>query len=296
MEQRKMMEALFAGIDPAMKECGFTADKTNCEPYAASPVYDRGESTVLDYLGEGNNGRVRFVFGTNKIHLLLGAADADLGDDSAFKMDATYLFILEEYGDKDVKSLVNEISDYMRDTYLSDQNREKKAKKIATVSKTAARKGALAYDPVTLASKLAGMYPELKQPMTDNIAEYGEFLCEDFFVNYGNAPIVNTIRYGDQQKMKRLFNILGEVYEDGTNEVQSVIAVTIIGSLNNDPELMQKIIPYLTDTMLEPVLAAAKKLGDSKTARMRLENPPKYKPKKQKKGLMSQLMSGGARQ
>ena len=54
-------------------------------------------------------------------------------------------------------------------------------------------------------------------------------------------------------------------------------------------------MPYLTDTMLEPVLSVNERLSKSKSARMRLANPPAYKPKKQKKsgGLLSQLMGGG---
>jgi hypothetical protein len=47
--------------------------------------------------------------------------------------------------------------------------------------------------------------------------------------------------------------------------------------------------------MVEPVLAANKRLGKSRSANMRLEHPPKYRPKKQKKqgGFLQQLMGGG---
>ena len=95
--------------------------------------------------------------------------------------------------------------------------------------------------------------------------------------------------------MKRLFNIFAEIYEDGTNEVQSLIAVTALGFIENDPVIVQQIMPYLTDSMLEPVLAVSKRLKKSKSAKMRLQNPPKYKPPKQKKrkGLMESLMGGG---
>ena len=93
--------------------------------------------------------------------------------------------------------------------------------------------------------------------------------------------------------MKRLFNILCEIYEDGTNEVQSLIAVTVLGFIENDPVLVQRIMPYLADSMIEPVFAVSKRLKKSKSAKMRLENPPKYKPPKKKKaGLMEKLMGG----
>ena len=234
------------------------------------------------------------MFNQDRIHLLFGALDAELSDDSAFNLDTTYLFILEEYGEKDLKSLVNEISEYMTDTYLVKKRENTKMKAPATVSKAAAKSGAMAYDPITLATKFAGMFPSLKDDIKDNINTNGEFLFEDFFVNHANQYIMDVIRSNNPQQMKKVFNILCEVYEDGTNEVQSLIAVTILGPINNDPHIIQQIMPYLTDTMLEPVLAANERLAKSKSSQLRLQNPPKYKPKKPKRpGLLQTLMGGG---
>lgn len=246
----------------------------------------------MDFTGE--KGMARFVFNSDRVHLLFAENGVSTEDDSMFKLDTTYLFVLSEYDMKDLKSLTNEIGDYMSETFLVKKNAAAKIKKPTTVSKANARSGLLAYDPITLASKLAGMFPELKDELNNNVNTYGEFLCEDFFVNHAAPKCMEVIRGSDQQKLKKLFNILGEIYEDGTNEVQSVIAVSVLGGIQNDPELVQKIMPYLTDTMLEPVLAVGKRLSVSRSARMRLENPPAYKPKKQKKpGLLQQLMSGG---
>lgn len=293
MTQQQMMEMLYAGIEPVMTKCGFTAERPEGLPKGAAPVYERESQSVIDFKGE--KGRARFVFNKDRVHLLFGAPDAELSDDSAFTLDTTYLFVLEEYGEKDLKSLVNEVSEYMTDTYLVKKKDIVKTKAPATVSKAAARSGAMAYDPVTLATKFAGMFPELKDEIKININTYGEFLCEDFFVNHANKYIMDAIRSNNPQQLKKVFNILGEVYEDGTNEVQSLIAVTILGEIKNDPHIIQQIMPYLTDTMLEPVLAANEQLAKSKSSRLRLQNPPKYKPKKQKKpGFLSQLMGGGS--
>lgn len=292
MTQQQMMEMLYTGIEPAMTSCGFTAERQPDAPRGASPVYARESQSVIDFKSE--KGRARFVFNQDRIHLLFGALDAELSDDSAFNLDSTYLFVLEEYGEKDLKSLVNEISEYMTDTYVVKKRENTKMKAPATVSKAAAKSGAMAYDPITLATKFAGMFPSLKDDIKDNINTYGEFLCEDFFVNHANKFIMDVIRTNNPQQMKKVFNILGEVYEDGTNEVQSLIAVTILGEIKNDPHIIQQIMPYLTDTMLEPVLAANERLAKSKSSQLRLQNPPKYKPKKQKRpGLLQTLMGGG---
>ncbi len=266
------------------------ARKTGC------PAYERGEAAVMDFSGE--KGIVRFVFSDNRIHLLFAEKDAPREDDSAFSKDTTYLFVLEEYNEKDAKGISNEIIDYMNETFIVKQKTPIKPKNISTVSRSSVKSGLLSYDPITLATKLSGIYPELKDRIAENIDSYGEFLCEDFFVSHGNACIERTIRENHPQKMKRLFNVLSEIYEDGTNEVQSLIVVTCLGWIENDPELMQRIIPYLPDSMVEPVCAVSKRLKKSNSARMRLQNPPKYKPPKQKKkgGIMSQLMGGAPQQ
>ena len=83
--------------------------------------------------------------------------------------------------------------------------------------------------------------------------------------------------------MRKLFNLLYEIYDDGTNEIQSIIAVTVLGELNNDQDLLANCVDYMSADMISPVVQVNKYLAKSKSARMRLENPPKYKPKKAKK-------------
>ena len=76
------------------------------------------------------------------------------------------------------------------------------------------------------------------------------------------------------------------------NEVQSIIAVTILGSMDNDQEMLAACVDYMSDDMTAPVINVNKFLAskNGKGAKMRLENPPRYKPeKKKKKGMMSSL-------
>ena len=292
LEQKQMMVDLCNIILPVMQKCGFEP----ASPDAAvkgSPVYNRENSTVMDFSGE--KGRLRLVFSSDRVHLLSGGNGIPLDDDSAFNLDGTFLMLLNDYDERDVKSLGNEINDLLEEKYSKKEKIVSKSKQVQTVSKSAAKSGALCYDPVTLASKLCALYPEAKDELRINIDTYGEFLCEDFFITHITPKVIETITRNEPQKMKKLFNILGEIYEDGTNEVQSLIAVTVLGPIKNDPALIQNIMPYLTDTMLEPVLSVSQRLKKSKSANLRLENPPKYKAPKQKSsnGFLSALLSGG---
>lgn len=287
---------LYKGIDPEMNKYGFTASAPDALQKGETPLFTRDKSSYLEY--KGDKGTVRILFNENKFRFLSGDADASSIDDSDFKLASSYLFIPDEYDEKDVRSIVNEIAENLYETYSKKAMAKKQASDIkaqATVTKSQVKSGSLLYDSATLAVRLSAIYPELKDYYKDNIAEYGEFLCEEFFNDKAAPLIINTIKQNDQQKMKKIFSVLNEIYNDGSNEVQDVIAVTILGKLNNDTELMHRILPYLGETMLEPVMLVNKYLSKSKSARMRLENPPKYKPKKKKKsgGLMSMLMGGG---
>ena len=292
MEKIQVLELLYNHVSDTLAQCGFNPESQEGMRKTGCPAYERAEAVVMDFSGE--KGVARFVFNDDRIHLLFAGIDAPREDDSAFTKDTTYLFVLGEYDERDVKSIAGEVNEYMTETFVV-KKKAVKTKNISTVSRTAAKSGALSYDPITLATKLSGVYPELKEEIAANIEYFGEFLCEDFFVNHANAYIERTIRENNPKEMKRLFNIFCEIYEDGTNEVQSLIAVTALGFIENDPELTQRILPYLADSMVEPIFAVSKRLGSSKSARMRLLNPPKYKPKKQKKsgGLLGQLMGGG---
>jgi hypothetical protein len=56
--------------------------------------------------------------------------------------------------------------------------------------------------------------------------------------------------------------------------------------------MWQTVLDYLSDSVDEAFIRVNKIIKSSKGTRLRLENPPKYKPKKQKKkkGMMSSLM------
>ncbi len=160
------------------------------------------------------------------------------------------------------------------------------------VSRSQARSGALSYDANTLGDRFTKIYPELRDEYKNNIELYDEFLAEDFFVNHGNAAVLETIRENDKLKMRKLFNLFNDIYEDGTNDTQSLVAVTILGvTISDNPELLKNCEEYFSDTMREPVTEIIAYLSKSKGAKMRLENPPIYKPQKEKKkGMFASMM------
>ena len=213
-------------------------------------------------------------------------------EDGEFAKTESNLLDLDSFEERDIKSLCNEITDTVATSH------GKKAKQVAkkaplTISKSAAKNGT-AYDANTLASRIVTLYPELKDAYKENFQKYDEFLGEDFFVNHGNSYIMNTIRSNDAQQLKKLFKILSEIYENGSNDVQDLVVVTILGEIDNDKELLQKCRQYITDDDFYETLVAVNAYLASpagKKAKELMKNPPAYKPPKKKNGgMMSSLM------
>jgi len=240
------------------------------------------EDLVTRYQSE--NGVVAVVVSDNIISLM-GGEDLENVNDTPKKLAAS---LFEETADaKDIKYVVNEFADTLEAKYGQKKAIQKKTqanKGPQTVSKAQVKNGSF-YDPNTLASKLCLVFPELRDYYKSMLSEYNEFYAEEFFQKYGTAKVIAAIKENNPATMKKLFQVLNEIYEDGTNETQSVIAVTILGELNNDQILLARCVDYMSETMAPPVIEVNKYLAgiSGKKARKQLLNPPAYKPKKKKK-------------
>ena len=289
LELNYALEHIMKGIDETVTEYGFRPEYPDGVFPPQLPIEKDGEKSVIMYRSE--RGRIRIEHQGDKLSLFCAKADDEAPDDD-MKRASLSLLDLENFNDKDLKYIYEEYIETFQK--LFSQKNAGAGKKMPTpVSRTQAKSGALAYDANTLGSRFTTIYPELRDEYKNNLELYGEFLAEDFFVNHGNKYVIETIKENDKIKMRKLFNLLNDIYEDGTNDTQSLVAVTILGSsLAENPELIDIAKEHFSDTMMEPVCEIISYLRKSKSARMRLENPPLYKPQKQKKKGMFASMLG----
>lgn len=252
---------------------------------------DSEDTCTVKFSGE--KGAVSLVYDENKFIIFTG----DTVDTADKKISASLLDESTSAGD--IKYIVSEAKETLNEKFGKKAAAAKKNNQKAphTVSKAAVKNGSF-YDANTLASKLCLVFPELRPFYKDNLNEYGEFMGEEFFVKYGTEKVISAIKENNPQTMKKLFQVLNEIYEDGTNDTQSLIAVTILSNLNNDKILLARCVDYMSETMAPPVIEVNRYLASpaGKKAKKKLENPPAYKPKKEKKpGMFAQAMaqSGG---
>ncbi|MBP9988013.1 MAG: hypothetical protein KBT46_00800, partial [Ruminococcus sp.] len=279
---------IIKNMENTMRSVGFSVVVPMGTAKGELPIVERNGHTIVQYSGKKGSALIDYFEG--KISLLCASSEAENAVDDDYKKISTTLFDAENADDRDLKYVVNDFKDGIVDTFGKKGGNSKKLPQ--PVSKAAAKSGTVYFDLVTLGSRFVTVYPELKENYKENIDKYGEFLADDFFLNYGNEKFRATVKQNDPVQMKKVFNMLNNVYNDGTNQVQSVIVVTILGSLYDDEQLLANCVDYMEDMKLSVI--ETNKLLRKSTFRSKLEHPPLYKPKKVKKmdGFLNQLNGG----
>ena len=277
MELNEAFKLINKNLEQSAAELGFEAAKTD----DGSIIY------------HGEKGAFKVSHNKNNDVLYLDVSYDWQGKDTQFETLSKSLFELDNITDRDCKSAANEIGDEVTSLFGARKKVDlEKVKMPKAVSRSKAKSGSVNYDTDSLANRFGVLYPEFKDDIKRNIAKYGEFLPETFFTEIGNAKVLDVIKNGDEAEQKKLFKMLGEVYEDGTNEVQDIIGVTILGEMKNDPDMMAVADKYMTEYMAGPVHEINKITAKKNRYTKKLANPPAYKPKKNRTSQLRNALNG----
>lgn len=253
--------------------------------------FRKQSGTDTDITFSGEKGIYKVVYDKSTSIMAFECA-YDNSENAEFNTISRSLFDTENYNERDAKSLANEIQDELLSLFNSRKKVDlNKVKMPKAVSRTKAKNGVTSYDTDSLANRFGTLYPDMKDLIKENIARYGEFLPETFFMQSGTQRVIDVIANGTDSEIKRLFKMLNEVYEDGTNEVQDIIGVTILGEMKNDPVLMETADKYMSDYMSGPVHEINKIMQKKNSLTKKLKNPPAYKPKKKKTGVLQNALN-----
>lgn len=248
------------------------------------PVRTEGKKTILDYAGP--RGCARIIQEEKKITLACTSLTADEAGEEDFTDAAVTALDPAACDDRDIKYIVSEFRETLEKHFgRKTVQKRSKSNMPKPISKSAAKNGIAAYDANTLGSRFTTLFPDLRDAYHANLEKYGEFLAAEFFEEQGgNQAVIRTLRGRDMGKIKKMITLFNDIYEDGTNETQSLLCVTILGSLDNDKELLDKAGEYMSDPLKKEVFYLNKYLNSplGKSKRNKLKNPPPYKPKKNK--------------
>lgn len=222
--------------------------------------------------------------------LLFECSYEDKGADTEFDTISKTLFELDRVEDNDAKYAGNEIADEITSLFGAKKKVDlDKVKMPKSVSRSKAKKAMINFDIDSLANRFGVIFPETKDIIKQNIVDNGEFLPEDFFENHGAPVVLDVIKNGSETDKKKVFRMLNEVYEDGTNDVQDIIGVTILGAMKNNKDLMDIADKYMVESLAGPVHEINKITAKNNRFTKQLKNPPAYKPKKKSKMLQNPL-------
>lgn len=252
--------------------------------------FKRSSADDKSIVFSGDKGMYRLVYNPDGPVLEFDCAYETDESEAKWNTVSKTLFELEAIEERDAKSTANEISDEITSLFAARKKVDlDKIKMPKAVSRTKAKNGAINYDTDSLANRFGVLFPDLKDEIKRNIAAYGEFLPETFFMEYGTPRVLDVLRNGSDAEVKKMFKMLNEVYEDGTNEVQDIIGVTILGEMKGDKELMTRADEYMIEYMAGPVHEINKLTARNSRLTKKLKNPPPFKPKKEKNMLQNAL-------
>lgn len=212
--------------------------------------------------------------------------------------------VLFDYEDEDwdaraSKSVANEISESVAgfyktqviyaaaDTKKADKSKGDKAKGALETAPAPAKKknkkdSVVTYEPINLANRLENIYPELKGNIDQNVAKYEIFLAEEYFETLATPLILGSIRTEDRQTLKKVFNAFNIFYDEGDNDVQSLITVSVLGiGFAKEPELYTKCESYMNDDLKDavtPIMHYLQTSGGKKKV-AKFQNPQPFKAK-----------------
>ncbi len=277
----EILNRVHNGLEPSLAQCGFSAVVPAGTVKGQLPAVCEGEKVTVCY--KGDNRALKMEYFDKKLSVTGALKEGEISDGD-YAPISLMMLDPEDTDDKQIRYLVNEINDSVSERFGKNANQKlKKAKMPQTVSRSKVENGGCSYDAVTLVSRFTSLFPQTKEAYKENFEKYGELLAEEFFLEHGNAVVLDVIRRNKPDEMKKMFTLFNEMYLDGTGDTQSLIVVTVLGAMNNDETLLANSVDYICSEMLSPVVQVNKYLAKSQSARMRLENPPKYKPKKKKK-------------
>lgn len=263
------LQTLIKSVDGTMTAAKFALTSVKSPEDTAEPITYAG-----DY------GEVELKFEENAINVNCKAEGTD------FKTVAQTLFDLsdETWDDKATKSAANVICEAVSKYYGTEcvyaGKTAKTAKESNVVDATAAvekskkskkEKTSDSYDIITLTNRMENIFQDLKGEMIKNIEKYDIFLPEEYFETLVTPRIVEAMKTNDRPVLKKVFNAFNTFYDEGDNDIQSLIVVSILGmSFANDESLLKNCESLMAETLYDAVIPVITYLKTGKGAKKRI--------------------------
>ena len=97
------------------------------------------------------------------------------------------------------------------------------------------------------AKKMLDFFPPLKDEYKDHIAQYGNFLYLNFFGEHLVPHIKNVLSSGNKKQIKKLYDILGDMYVKGDKDTVNTIVAVLCAAAYNDEKVQKTVEDMLAE-------------------------------------------------
>ena len=287
VSNKDALQTLIKSIDGTMTAAKFTLTSDKAPEELSEPITYSGEY-----------GEVELKITDNILSINCKA----LGTDWKTVTETLFDPSEEDWDDKATKSTANAICEAVSTYYGTEcvfpgktaksAPNTKKDAKIVEVNpqdnaKKSKKKEAIAsYEPEALAIRMENIFQDLKGEMVNNIEKYEIFLPEEYFETLITPRIIEAIKLNDRPTLKKVFNTFNNFYDEGDNNIQSLIVVSILGmNLAQDDTLLEKCETFMDENLKNAVTPVVTYLKTGKGAKKKIDffNNPKTAKIKSKK-------------
>ena len=279
------LQTLIKSIDGTMTAAKFSLTSSKAPEEIADPITYSGEYGEVELKVEEN---------------ILNINCKALGTDWKTVTQTLFDPSEEDWDDKATKSTANAICEAVSTYYGTEcvlpgkaaKTNAKDSKIIAidpqeNIKKAKKKEAVATYEPEALALRMENIFQDLKGEMLNNLGKYETFLPEEYFETLVTPRIMEAIKLNDRPTLKKVFNAFNTFYDEGDNNMQSLIVVSVLGmNLAKDDSLLEKCEPFMDDNLkaaVEPVVTYLKTGNGAKKRIGFFENPTTAKIKSKKK-------------
>ncbi|MCQ2488623.1 MAG: hypothetical protein MJ143_05040 [Clostridia bacterium] len=264
---------LIKAVDGTMSAANFALTSSKTPEDTSEPITYAGEYGEIELKFEENilsvNCKAEGTDWKNVAQALFDLAD-DTWDEKATKSVANTVCeaVSKYYGTECV---------YAGKTSKSAKNDDSKVVDMATAvekaKKTKKKENVVSYDAISLANRMENIFQDLKGEMVKNIETYDIFLPEEYFETLITPRIVEAMKTNDRPVLKKVFNAFNTFYDEGENDVQSLIVVSVLGmNFAKDEALLKSCETLMDETLYDAVMPVVTYLKTGKGAKKRISS------------------------
>lgn len=116
-------------------------------------------------------------------------------------------------------------------------------------------------DPLFLYNRLVGIFPELREEITEERSWYGTVRGVTFAREHVLPRMETLLANGRPEQIKKLCDVLGDMYVAGDMDVRSIITIVLLNGMQNPETVEQKMAPQFRKELQEAYQAGKKYRG-----------------------------------